>query len=62
MSSRRVYGSSRVQNVIDGISRVGWLIADGGMPIRMRAAFLTDDQVHELAAVAARRQVPREAP
>jgi hypothetical protein len=48
--------------VIDGISLVGWLIADGGMPIRMRAAFLTDDQVHELAAVAARRQVPREAP
>jgi S-DNA-T family DNA segregation ATPase FtsK/SpoIIIE len=36
---------------------VGWLIAEGGTPRRMRAAFLTDDQVRELSAVAVRRRV-----
>ena len=49
---------------IDPAARgVGWLIAEGGIPRRMRAAFLTDDQVRELATVAARRQAAaREAP
>jgi DNA segregation ATPase FtsK/SpoIIIE, S-DNA-T family len=42
---------------IDPAARgVGWLIAEGGTPRRMRAAFLTDDQVRELAAVAACRR------
>jgi S-DNA-T family DNA segregation ATPase FtsK/SpoIIIE len=49
---------------IDPAARgVGWLIAEGGIPRRMRAAFLTDDQVRELAAVAARRRAAaRETP
>ena len=35
---------------------VGWLIAEGGVPRRMRSAFLTDKQVHELADIAVRRR------
>jgi S-DNA-T family DNA segregation ATPase FtsK/SpoIIIE len=35
---------------------VGWLLAEGGIPRRMRAAYLGDEQVRELAAVAARRR------
>jgi hypothetical protein len=31
------------------------------MPRRMRAAFLTDEQVHRLTVVAARRRAEREA-
>jgi len=33
---------------------VGWLIAEGGIPRRMKAAYLSDDQVAALAAHAAR--------
>jgi S-DNA-T family DNA segregation ATPase FtsK/SpoIIIE len=32
---------------------VGWLIAEGGIPRRMKAAYLSDDQVAELAEQAA---------
>ena len=39
-----------------GTRGVGWLLAEGGIPRRMRAAYLTDDQVRELAAAAARRR------
>jgi DNA segregation ATPase FtsK/SpoIIIE, S-DNA-T family len=40
---------------IDPAARgVSWLLAEGGIPRRMRAAFLEDDQVHELARLAAR--------
>jgi S-DNA-T family DNA segregation ATPase FtsK/SpoIIIE len=39
---------------IDPAARgVGWLIADGGQPRRMKAAYLTDDHVTALAAEAA---------
>jgi S-DNA-T family DNA segregation ATPase FtsK/SpoIIIE len=41
---------------------VGWLLAEGGIPRRMRAAYLTDEQVRELAAAAEqRRATAREA-
>ena len=33
---------------------VGWLIAEGGIPRRIKAAFLSDEQVMALAAEAAR--------
>jgi DNA segregation ATPase FtsK/SpoIIIE, S-DNA-T family len=36
-----------------GTRGVGWLLAEGGIPRRMRAAYLDDDQVRELAARAA---------
>jgi S-DNA-T family DNA segregation ATPase FtsK/SpoIIIE len=36
-----------------GTRGVGWLIAEGGMPRRMKAAYLTDDQVTALAEHAA---------
>jgi DNA segregation ATPase FtsK/SpoIIIE, S-DNA-T family len=39
-----------------GARGVGWLIAEGGIPRRMRAAFLTDGQVRKLSAVAVRRR------
>jgi len=40
---------------IDPAARgVGWLIAEGGTPVRMKAAYLDDDQVADLAAYAAR--------
>lgn len=40
---------------IDPVTRgVGWLIAEGGTPRRMKAAFLSDDQVRALARIAAR--------
>lgn len=40
---------------IDPTARgVSWLLAEGGIPRRMRAAYLDDDQVRELAARAAR--------
>jgi DNA segregation ATPase FtsK/SpoIIIE, S-DNA-T family len=54
----RGYSAAEIDPAARG---VGWLIAEGGMPRRMRAAFLADDQVHELAAVAARRRAPRAA-
>jgi S-DNA-T family DNA segregation ATPase FtsK/SpoIIIE len=39
---------------IDPATRgVGWLIAEGGIPRRLKSAFLTDDQVGELAEHAA---------
>jgi S-DNA-T family DNA segregation ATPase FtsK/SpoIIIE len=42
---------------------IGWLLAEGGIPRRMRAAYLTDEQVRELAATAVRRRAAaREAP
>ena len=49
---------------IDPTARgVGWLLAEGGIPRRMRAAYLNDDQVRELATLAARRRAPaRETP
>jgi S-DNA-T family DNA segregation ATPase FtsK/SpoIIIE len=37
---------------------VGWLLAEGGIPRRMRAAYLTDEQVRELAVTAAGRRAP----
>lgn len=37
-----------------GTRGVGWLLAEGGIPRRMRAAYLDDDQVRELAARATR--------
>ena len=40
---------------IDPTARgVSWLLAEGGIPRRMRAAYLDDEQVRELAARAAR--------
>jgi S-DNA-T family DNA segregation ATPase FtsK/SpoIIIE len=40
---------------IDPAARgVGWLLAEGGIPRRVKAAFLTDTQTRELAAHAAR--------
>lgn len=40
---------------IDPVTRgVGWLIAEGGTPRRMKAAFLSDDEVRVLAKLAAR--------
>ena len=38
---------------------VGWLIAEGGIPRRMKTAYLSDTQVHALAhhAVRLRHQV-----
>ena len=44
---------------IDPTARgIGWLIAEGGMPRRMRPAYLDDDQVRELAGVASQRRRP----
>jgi S-DNA-T family DNA segregation ATPase FtsK/SpoIIIE len=41
-------------NDVDPAARgVGWLIAEGGLPRRMKAAYLTDDQVAALAERAA---------
>jgi S-DNA-T family DNA segregation ATPase FtsK/SpoIIIE len=31
---------------------VGWLLAEGGIPQRVKAAYLDDDQIRYLAAVA----------
>ena len=43
---------------IDPAARgIGWLLAEGGIPRRMRAAYLTDAQVRELATLAAERRV-----
>jgi S-DNA-T family DNA segregation ATPase FtsK/SpoIIIE len=43
---------------IDPAARgIGWLLAEGGIPRRMRAAYLTDAQVRELGALAAGRRV-----
>jgi DNA segregation ATPase FtsK/SpoIIIE, S-DNA-T family len=39
-----------------GTRGLSWLLAEGGVPARMRAAYLTDEQVYELADVAARRR------
>jgi DNA segregation ATPase FtsK/SpoIIIE, S-DNA-T family len=40
---------------IDPLARgVGWLIAEGGIPRRMKAAYLDEDQVADLAAYATR--------
>jgi S-DNA-T family DNA segregation ATPase FtsK/SpoIIIE len=48
---------------IDPAARgVGWLIAEGGIPRGMRAAFLTDEQVRRLAVIAAGRRAARETP
>jgi DNA segregation ATPase FtsK/SpoIIIE, S-DNA-T family len=47
---------------IDPVARgVGWLLAEGGQPRRMKAAFLSDDQVHTLAARAAQLRQKGEA-
>ncbi|PZS23731.1 MAG: cell division protein FtsK [Pseudonocardiales bacterium] len=44
---------------IDPTSRgVGWLIAEGGIPRRMKAAYLSDDQAARLAEHAARLRTP----
>ena len=46
-----------------GTRGVNWLLAEGGIPRRMRAAYLDDEQVRKLAAVAAsRRQGAQETP
>lgn len=46
---------------IDPTTRgMGWLLAEGGIPRRMRAAYLDDDQVRELAVTAARRRAAAE--
>jgi hypothetical protein len=43
---------------IDPTARgIGWLLAEGGIPRRMRVAYLTDAQVRKLAALAAERRV-----
>jgi S-DNA-T family DNA segregation ATPase FtsK/SpoIIIE len=43
---------------IDPAARgVGWLLAEGGIPRRVRAAYLTDAQVRELATLAAERRI-----
>ena len=41
---------------------VGYLLAEGGIPVRMRCAYLTDDQIASIAAGAAqlRREVARD--
>jgi S-DNA-T family DNA segregation ATPase FtsK/SpoIIIE len=31
---------------------VGWLLAEGGVPRRVKAAYLTDTQIRDLAGVA----------
>jgi S-DNA-T family DNA segregation ATPase FtsK/SpoIIIE len=38
----------------DGSRGIGWLLAEGGIPVKMRAAYLRDDQIHYLAAHAVR--------
>jgi S-DNA-T family DNA segregation ATPase FtsK/SpoIIIE len=45
----------------DGSRGIGWLIAEGGIPIKMRVAYLPDDQIHHLAGYAAwtRRRHPQ---
>jgi len=40
---------------------VGWLLAKGGIPRRVRSAYLTDDQVAALARHAARLRRGRDA-
>lgn len=37
-----------------GTRGVGWLIAEGGIPLRMKTAYLTDDHIHALADHATR--------
>jgi len=37
-----------------GARGVGWLIAEGGVPRRMRSAYLSDDQVTQIAGRAAK--------
>ena len=40
---------------IDPLARgVGWLLSETGMPRRIKAAYLTDDDIKYLAAYAAR--------
>jgi S-DNA-T family DNA segregation ATPase FtsK/SpoIIIE len=39
---------------IDPLARgVSWLLAENGMPRRVKTAYLTDNQIHDLAAYAA---------
>ena len=41
---------------------LSWLLAEGGVPVRVRSAYLTDEQVYELADhAAAMRARDREA-
>jgi DNA segregation ATPase FtsK/SpoIIIE, S-DNA-T family len=44
-----------------GARGVGWLLAEGGIPRRVRVAYLTDVQVRGLATEASRRRTVREA-
>ncbi len=41
---------------------VGWLLAEGGIPRRIKTAFLTDEQTKQLAAHAARMRRRHELP
>ena len=41
-----------------GARGMSWLLAEGGVPERVRSAFLSDEQVYELADVAARLRAP----
>jgi S-DNA-T family DNA segregation ATPase FtsK/SpoIIIE len=47
----RGYSATDIDPAARGVS---WLLAEGGIPRRMRAAYLDDDQVRELAERAAR--------
>jgi DNA segregation ATPase FtsK/SpoIIIE, S-DNA-T family len=48
-------GQGYTASDIDPAARgVGWLIAEGGIPRRMKSAYLSDDEVSGLAAYAAR--------
>jgi DNA segregation ATPase FtsK/SpoIIIE, S-DNA-T family len=47
---------------IDPLARgVGWLLSETGVPRRIKAAYLTDDDIHYLAAHAARLRHQEEA-
>jgi S-DNA-T family DNA segregation ATPase FtsK/SpoIIIE len=46
--------SRRPAAVIDPLARgVAWLLAETGVPRRIKTAFLTDSHIHDLAAYAA---------
>ena len=47
---------------IDPLARgVGWLLSETGIPRRIKAAYLTDDDIHYLAAHAAQLRHQQEA-
>jgi DNA segregation ATPase FtsK/SpoIIIE, S-DNA-T family len=52
-------GQGYVATDIDPMARgVGWLLAEGGIPQRVKAAYLSDQDVAALAVHAARLRAP----